>query len=59
MQIRLSRGLQKLVKRLPWGENPEYRHQKHLDSDLVEKLEHFIVFWLRNLVKRLPWGEKP
>ena len=51
MQIRLTCGLQKLVKRLPWGEKPEYRHQDHTSvGDLVEKLEHFINFFALTMV---------
>ena len=45
MQVRSLRGLKKLVKRFPQGENPEYRHQKTSVGDLVERLEHFIIFW--------------
>ena len=44
MQIRLSCGLQKLVKRIPWGENPEYRHQKHLGVWLGWKVKAFYSF---------------
>ena len=44
MQIRLIRGLQKLLKRLPWGEKPGYSYKITSVGDFVEKLEHFIVF---------------
>ena len=55
-------------KLLPWGENPEYRHQNSSVGDLVEKLEHFIVFRLQFIYanevalrssKLLPWDENP
>ena len=42
MQIRLSRGLQKLVKRLPWDENLSIDTKSTTVGDLVEKLEDFI-----------------
>ena len=44
MQIKLSCGLQKIVKRIPWGENPEYRHQQHLGVSLGWKVRTFYSF---------------
>ena len=46
MQIRLSCGIQKLVKRLPWGDKPGCRHKNTAIGDFVEKLELFIFFRL-------------
>ena len=44
MQIRLSCGLQKLVKLLPWVKNLSIDTKNTSVGDLVEKLEHFIFF---------------
>ena len=47
MQIRLIRGLQKLVKRLSWGVKPGYATKITSVGDLIERLEHFIGFFAR------------
>ena len=44
MQMRLVSGLQNLVERLTWGEQPGSRHQNSRVYGLVENLEHSIVF---------------
>ena len=44
MQIRLYCGLQKVVKQILWGENPVYRHQKHLSGWLGWKVRAFYSF---------------
>ena len=50
MQIKLSCCLQKLVKRLPWGENLSIDTKNTSVADLVEKLEHFIFLALNMLI---------
>ena len=44
MQIRLFCGLQKLVKRLPWGEKTGYRHQKHRYWWFCRKVRTLYIF---------------
>ena len=46
MQIRVSCGIQKLVKRLPWVINLSVDTKNTAIGDFVKKLEHFIFFRL-------------
>ena len=45
MQMGLLWGLQNLVKRLPWGEYPGYRHQKQWVSDFGKKNILYVFDW--------------
>ena len=47
MQVRLLWGLKNLVKRLPWGEKPGYRHQKHLCEWFWRKFCMFLTWHMR------------
>ena len=55
----VPRGLQNLVKRFHGVKTLSIDTKNTSVGYLIEKLEHFIVFWLQNLVKRLPWDDKP